>query len=176
MARRLGIIEKIELPHRLTDIDTEQMTATCSDCGLVPILKQGKGYCCQPRARVRAAAHKAKNLERLRAYHREYNRRYKFGFSRDEIDAILDRDGLCCEICSRTLTRRQARLDHDHACCPAGSGCKRCFRGILCNGCNAAIGMLQESEDIFARAIAYLGLDVKVIGESASTLPMRFIA
>lgn len=67
-------------------------------------------------------------------------------------------------------------VDHDHACCPdtvrRGGSCGRCFRGLLCSGCNSGmvaqldrcpdwspIGAMSDGlAEQYARARAYLGL------------------
>jgi len=158
-ARRLGIIEKIELPHRLSDVDVESLTANCSDCGDgVPVISNSTGTRCREWARELGRAKYHRDLERRRAYHREYHRRYKFGLPKGGIEALLESVGWACEICSKTLDVKSARLDHDHSCCPAtGRTCGECLRGILCNTCNTGIGMLGESPTIFAAALAYIG-------------------
>jgi len=51
-----------------------------------------------------------------------------------------------CAICRRELA--EARIDHDHI---TGS-----VRGLLCQNCNAGIGMLQDDPDILRAAVVYL--------------------
>lgn len=51
-----------------------------------------------------------------------------------------------CDVCGTT---ERLHVDHDHRCCPPGRSprsCGRCVRGVLCNGCNTAMGLLGESE------------------------------
>jgi len=58
--------------------------------------------------------------------------------------------GGVCAICDRpNLTKRgMLHVDHDHK-----SGR---IRGLLCNGCNLALGHVQDRTDLLRRAIEYL--------------------
>lgn len=64
-----------------------------------------------------------------------------------------------CEICGAT---GKMVLDHEHGLsCEVNhksrdAGCRECFRGILCNGCNGGIGFLQDDPAVVSRAAAYL--------------------
>lgn len=63
---------------------------------------------------------------------------------------VIDQDGRCA-ICVRTIEetqRGQFYVDHDHE--------TGFVRGLLCGGCNSAIGLMQESIETFERAIQYL--------------------
>jgi formate dehydrogenase maturation protein FdhE len=53
----------------------------------------------------------------------------------------------CCAICK---TKPKGKLVVDH-CHTRGN-----VRGLLCNLCNAGIGFLKESEEIFLSALTYL--------------------
>jgi hypothetical protein len=73
--------------------------------------------------------------------------------SKDQYDEMLDRhDGKCytCNINSAT------NIDHDHGCCPGNRSCGRCVRGILCNQCNTALGLVKDSKDTLQSLIRYL--------------------
>jgi hypothetical protein len=57
-----------------------------------------------------------------------------------------------CDICQVELTfdrsATQRCVDHDHRTDKV--------RGVLCNGCNVAIGLLKDSKLIMNKAIKYL--------------------
>ncbi len=59
-----------------------------------------------------------------------------------------------CRLCGST--GRRLVIDHDHGCCPGKTACGQCFRGMLCQPCNVALGMLQESPDLLRRAAEYI--------------------
>jgi hypothetical protein len=71
-----------------------------------------------------------------------------------------------CEICGLDVSERRKdhkgrlratfALDHDHSCCPGGTSCGECLRGLLCQHCNAAIGHLGDSSATIASAVRYL--------------------
>jgi Recombination endonuclease VII len=75
------------------------------------------------------------------------NRKFKFynvpTDKRDDVTASLD-DG-CCEICG---LKKKLYVDHNH---DTGE-----YRGLLCNGCNFALGQLKDNVQWFANAIVYL--------------------
>jgi len=47
-------------------------------------------------------------------------------------------------------------VDHDHRCCPTAATCGKCVRGLLCRGCNQALGHLQESPERMLALAAYI--------------------
>ena len=67
-----------------------------------------------------------------------------------EFDALLDSQGGRCAIC-RTETaggKGGWHVDHDHA---TGR-----IRGLLCHGCNIALGYFRDDPDRLRAAMAYL--------------------
>jgi hypothetical protein len=65
-------------------------------------------------------------------------------------------------ICQRVPTKR-LRLDHNHRTLK--------FRGLLCDTCNTAIGLLGENEEWFYRAIRYL--NGELLPAAQEELPVR---
>jgi len=148
-------------------------TKTCVTCGKTLPLdqfaranrnKNGRGSRCKPCHLAAAQAWQRANPERhhehsLRAsrkhYHQnpDYYRNWflvkKYGITLDEYDALLEQQGGGCAICGRKPASKRLSVDHDHR-----SGR---VRGILCDGCNRAIGVLKlEQPERFQRIADYL--------------------
>lgn len=75
--------------------------------------------------------------------------RYKYGLNLWEVDAMLVAQGHACAICkSPDWGRPSPCVDHCH---DTGK-----VRGLLCNLCNRALGMLKENPDVLEAAANYL--------------------
>jgi len=101
--------------------------------------------------------HREEILKSQKAYRREniereqdsqYRRRY--GISLAQYDAMLERQANTCAICGKTPEENEQRLsvDHDH---DTGE-----VRSLLCNGCNGALGLMQDDPDVLQAACDYL--------------------
>jgi len=74
-----------------------------------------------------------------------------YGIDEAKYQEMLAAQGGCCAICGNPPTAGRSRrlfVDHHHA---TGK-----VRGLLCHGCNTAIGLMEERTDRLASAIAYL--------------------
>ena len=87
-------------------------------------------------------------------YARAYNLARKYGLTPDALQLLLVKQEHLCAICREPLIK--IKVDHDHTCCPGDITCGKCVRGLLCNGCNTAIGMLKDSPIVLSSAIEYL--------------------
>jgi len=45
-------------------------------------------------------------------------------------------------------------VDHDHSCCGATHGCKKCIRGLLCSHCNRFLMAYVEPKPLLAARFA----------------------
>lgn len=80
----------------------------------------------------------------------------KFGITPEDFMAMLEKQDWRCAICLRPImlappgrgSRDSACLDHNHQ---TGA-----IRGILCHGCNTAIGLLGDDPKLLSIATAYL--------------------
>lgn len=55
-----------------------------------------------------------------------------------------------CYICGKTQEEsgKYLAVDHDHSCCKSkGRSCGKCVRGILCDTCNRAVGLLKDNPE-----------------------------
>lgn len=77
-----------------------------------------------------------------------YHLETTYGLSLDEYQAMLEAQDYTCAICGGVGSRRLA-VDHCHA--------TEKVRGLLCNKCNLALGLLEDDPERMGRAINYLG-------------------
>lgn len=108
--------------------------------------------CCSERAKQWFAA----NPERASAARRKSNLAKNYGITLAEYDALLRQQGGVCAICGKDepnahgRTGKQFRLSVDH-CHESGR-----VRGLLCQKCNRAIGLLGDDPVLMRKAISYL--------------------
>ena len=91
---------------------------------------------------------RAKNPGRTYATH--IKRRY--GFAKSDYEAMLLEQQNQCKICGKLGNPSKAReklfVDHCHK--------TKKVRGLLCRGCNSAIGHMNDNVDWLYKAISYL--------------------
>ena len=75
----------------------------------------------------------------------------KYGIDEEVYNNMFDSQQGCCAICKKHQTTFSIRLavDHDHV---TGK-----VRGLLCQSCNQALGLLQDSLTNISNALEYLG-------------------
>ena len=86
------------------------------------------------------------------------NRKYgiaSYGLTQDDFNLLLKMQGYACGMCRELFAEGQLiHVDHDHGCCPVKNrSCGKCVRGLLCHGCNIALGHIEHR---YAMARAYL--------------------
>ena len=80
----------------------------------------------------------------------------KYGLSFNDYCSLLEEQGGMCKICGRIETRthyksKQIMLLHVDHCHTTGK-----VRGLLCSGCNLALGNLEDNIEYLENAILYL--------------------
>ena len=104
------------------------------------------------------------NKEHLHAYRRGYRQRRKaedrdaqlrrtFGIMQADYEALLAKQGGGCAICGRKPGKISLHVDHDHE---TGK-----IRGLLCVGCNNALGQFHDDPDLLGLAADYVSCDVR---------------
>ena len=101
----------------------------------------------QQRARYRA------NPEKYRQYFRNHRIKKVYSLSEREYAEMVIRQGGKCGICGKEPSGewhgdRSLNIDHCHA---TGK-----LRGLLCNKCNRAIGILGDTVESIERVMSYL--------------------
>lgn len=97
------------------------------------------------------------NKERAAQNSFRNNLRRWYGITLEEYEALLAaQDGVCAvcgngdrEVHYRSGKQRMLAVDHDHV---TGR-----VRGLLCNNCNRALGLLKDDLQILRKMIDYLG-------------------
>lgn len=119
----------------------------------VTLYKSRCKSCCAEGARVWFHA----NKDRHRIVRHGHNLRANYSMTSEDYVALLALQGGVCAICSldepnaHGRTGQKFRLSVDH-CHDTGR-----VRGLLCQKCNRAIGLLGDNIDLLRKAIAYLG-------------------
>lgn len=113
---------------------------------------------CKDCAKVRWQEWRLRFPERAQATRQDIHRRATFGLSSEAYRALLEKQTGLCAICRQpeTVVGRGGRpkalaIDHNHSCCAGKNSCGECIRGLLCDRCNRAVGLLDDS---WARAYA----------------------
>ena len=121
----------------------------CEACGgPVPAERPANAIYCSPKCKRRGAM---SQHPRVRRGQLDYNRRYKYGLTTEQFDALLAGQGGVCAICGTLewMGRGNApHTDHDHA---TGR-----VRGVLCGNCNNGIGMFGDDPARLRAAADYL--------------------
>lgn len=112
----------------------------------MPSAEAGRRY--RERHPDRARASAKAYYDRNRATINRRRSAYRYGLTLDEYDALLN--GAVCAICRTASCSTGKRLAVDH-CHVTGK-----VRGVLCNNCNRAIGLLGDNPDALLAAAAYL--------------------
>lgn len=92
-----------------------------------------------------------KNPERRKEINRNCRLKKQYGITIEDYNAMLDSQGGGCAICSarpETIHHGTLCVDHDHE---TGA-----VRGILCDRCNRAIGLLKDDPARVAAMLQYL--------------------
>lgn len=78
----------------------------------------------------------------------------KYGLTKDRLVSLFLSPGCSNPGCDYVGDDRH--VDHDHSCCNRRGSCGKCVRGLLCRGCNSALGQLREDTGRIAGLIEYL--------------------
>lgn len=128
----------------------------CSNCikrGGVAPQKRNNGKC--NKCETALIKHRCPTCDINRKKNENLIRRY--GISLEQFNSILTSQDNVCKICSRSSKRFV--VDHDHGCCETRKTCGNCIRGIICENCNRALGLIEDSKIILNKMIGYLEKD-----------------
>lgn len=93
-------------------------------------------------------AARAKDPDYFHKYERHYFLKKQYNITSQDYDDLLAKQNGKCAICGGPPKRKYLFVDHCHV---TGN-----LRSLLCQNCNAALGMAKESRDILMKMVEYL--------------------
>ena len=138
--------------YRLSQGNSIKKPPKCPTCGETDIAKfyvdkdgcRTNRYCRE--------CHKASCKERWHArdwLDRWASRNYKYGVTKEYLIELYQKQDGKCAICAEVpSTQRGLHVDHCHE---SGK-----VRGLLCHGCNVALGSFRDNPDLLTKAIEYI--------------------
>ena len=90
------------------------------------------------------------NPDKYSANQRNRILKHRYGITQEEYESRLMSQGFACAICRKPESEIPKRMyvDHDHTSGKA--------RGILCPGCNTAVGVVEKGTDFIASLYEYI--------------------
>jgi hypothetical protein len=110
---------------------------------------QREKYLNDPMSKVKRQIRAGRRKNRDPFVQRRSELKRLYGITLEEYVEMFDNQNGVCAICKKECkTKNSLSVDHDHT---TGK-----VRGLLCNACNRAIGMLGDNADILRKAAEYL--------------------
>lgn len=137
------------------DLDTSQFNKASRRDGFQTYCRschnrmQRDRYAIDPKAKVlrQLRAGRRKQLDPEAQRRAELKRLYGITLE-DYVEMFKNQNGVCAICFKECKTKKSLSVDHNHE---SGK-----VRGLLCNACNRAIGMLGDSSETLRRAAEYL--------------------
>jgi len=125
----------------------------CQGCSLVRMSRNSKIRLASPHKCGARGCEEivATCANRCREHQRLSDMKRLYGVTPEQYDSMLQAQDCACAICGTRAPKGKYgrwQIDHDHE---TGQ-----VRGLLCQGCNVALGMMAENEECFLRAAEYL--------------------
>lgn len=130
------------------------MLKTCKVCGIEKNISDfytGRKDCksCKNAAARQWRKDNPENVERHLVRMRERTKERRYGITQHQFNQMLADQENMCKICGNEFTStKHTHIDHCHI--------TNKVRGLLCNGCNMALGQFNDNTDIMDSAIKYL--------------------
>jgi len=142
----------------------QRRTERCRDCDIKivkgendVVLSGGRGIyrsnrckSCYKIMRARVAKDRYERYKKIGRFDNSNNaRKNRYGISPETYQLMLIEHQGGCAICRRPCrTKKSLAVDHDHK--------TNQVRGLLCHGCNIALGYLEDNEDLIWNMLEYL--------------------
>lgn len=130
------------------------MLKTCKVCGLEKNISDfytGRNDCkdCKNAAARKIRIDEPERYAKYIKRHNEYLKERRYGITQEDFEKMLSEQKNMCRICGNEFSSsKDTHIDHCHN--------SNIVRGLLCNGCNLALGQFKDNIDIMENAIKYL--------------------
>lgn len=112
---------------------------------------------CKKCAITRAGRWNRENIDSRLIILRKSLLKTRYKLSEKDYQTLFEKQGNVCAVCKRSPHEGKLLVvDHDHDCCSGFESCGKCIRGLLHPGCNVALGIFQNSPEVFKNAIEYI--------------------
>jgi len=93
---------------------------------------------------------KRKKSPKIKEINRKSMLKTVYGITPEEYNKILERQNFCCAVCKKHLAefKKALSVDHNHE---TGK-----IRGLLCQKCNLALGLLEDNLESIRELLRYL--------------------
>jgi|ERR1035437_2421727 hypothetical protein len=135
-----------EFRPRLTNRDG--YSAKCSVCLNVYTAEWCRTH--KDSVRKTRLKYREKSKEKIKRTRRKQGLRLNYSLTLEEYNQLFTSQLGCCKLCGKHQSKEKNALSVDH-CHRTGI-----VRGLLCNTCNRALGLLQDSSEICRLAADYL--------------------
>ena len=88
------------------------------------------------------------NREKANRYNVKSKLKLRYNISTNEYDAMIVKQNNLCAICNQSQKRRNLAVDHCHK--------TNKVRGLLCDKCNLALGLINENLNVVDAIKSYL--------------------
>lgn len=128
----------------------DRLASWCKHCQYESAARRRARRTPEKRSADLKLARERRNPQRSRVVKRFKN----YGITEIQYQSLLVQQKHCCAICEQPLDcsgkrgRRAVNIDHCHL--------TNRVRGLLCGGCNLALGIFKDSEELLIQAIEYL--------------------
>ena len=103
------------------------------------------------RDKINAAERARRKVRKANGFN--YNAR-NHGLTQEQYKQLLDMHQGMCHACGNVM--EEVHIDHDHKCCNKARSCGKCVRGLLCRGCNHALGNANDDPRVLERLRLYV--------------------
>jgi len=127
----------------------------CKDCSVeltdenwYKSLQNARTYLCNTCNKIRSKQWANKNPEKLKEVRRKTKLKQKYGISVEEYNKMFVEQNGKCYLCNKEHERRPLNVDHCHK--------TGIVRKLLCDKCNLALGLVDDSVELLENFIRYL--------------------